>query len=66
MTTTTAAQLRRAELNCRRTGERLEALRQERNRLVREALEEGWSHGQIADATGLSRGRIGQIAMVSD
>lgn len=33
-----------------------------RDALIHQAIAEGWTHSQIADATGLSRGRIGQIA----
>jgi len=39
-----------------------EELREQRNHLVREALSAGMTHAQISEATGLSRGRIGQIA----
>lgn len=35
---------------------------QNRNAMIRQALEEGWTHAQIARATGLTRGRIGQLA----
>jgi hypothetical protein len=35
---------------------------QRRNAAVREALREGWTHARIAEATGLTRGRVGQIA----
>lgn len=34
----------------------------ERNAAVREALAQGWTHAQIAEATGLTRGRVGQLA----
>jgi hypothetical protein len=40
---------------------RAEDLRLIRNDLIRLALAEGWTHAQIAEATGLTRGRIGQI-----
>jgi hypothetical protein len=30
--------------------------------VVREAIRSGWTHAMIADATKLTRGRIGQIA----
>lgn len=38
-----------------------EIKREERNAAVRQALEEGWSQAKIAEATGLTRGRINQI-----
>lgn len=54
--------LRRAEAAYRRATRRSEQMRAERNDAVRQALAEGWTHQQISDATGLSRGRISQIA----
>jgi len=33
-----------------------------RNRAIRQALREGHTHAWVAEATGLSRGRINQIA----
>jgi DNA-directed RNA polymerase specialized sigma24 family protein len=33
----------------------------EREALIRKLRKAGWSHGRIAEATGLSRGRIAQI-----
>lgn len=58
----TAEELRKAEARYRRASARSEQARQERNRLVREALAAGWTHKQIADATGLTRGRVNQLA----
>jgi transcriptional regulator with XRE-family HTH domain len=57
----TPEQLRQAEARYQRAYRRSEQAREERNRLVREAIAAGWTHAQIAEATGLSRGRIGQI-----
>lgn len=57
----TADQLRRAEADFRKADEGREAKREKRNALVRRALGEGWTHQQVSDATGLSRGRISQI-----
>jgi DNA-binding NarL/FixJ family response regulator len=57
----TAAELRKTEAAYRAASRRSEALRTERNRLIAQALAEGWTHQQIADATGLSRGRVSQI-----
>lgn len=58
----TAADLEHAELRYRKAAARAEEARDERNRLVRRALAEGWTHARIAEATGLTRGRIGQMA----
>ena len=33
-----------------------------RDALIQQALADGWTHAQIAKATGLTRGRIGQLA----
>jgi hypothetical protein len=33
-----------------------------RDDAIRKAIAEGWTHQRISDATGLTRGRIGQIA----
>jgi DNA-binding NarL/FixJ family response regulator len=38
-------------------------LEPERDRLIRRALADGWTHAQIAETTGLSRSRIGQLAL---
>lgn len=40
-----------------------EQARERRNRLVRDAVASGWSHARIAEATGLTRARVGQIAL---
>lgn len=53
--------LRDAERRYQKAADRAEALRRERNELVREALEAGWTHAKIAELTGLSRGRISQF-----
>jgi hypothetical protein len=58
----TAADLEHAELRYRKAAARAEEWRETRNRLVREALASGWTHARISEATGLSRGRVGQIA----
>lgn len=59
----TAEELRKAEARYQRASRRSEAEREARNAAVREALEEGWTHAQIARATGLTRGRVGQVAL---
>lgn len=58
----TAEQLRSAEARYQRASLRYERTREERNALILKALDAGWTHAQIAEATGLSRGRVGQIA----
>jgi hypothetical protein len=58
---TAAADLRKAEAAYRAASEKAERLRAIRNETVRDALRGGMTHQQIADATGLSRGRIGQL-----
>jgi transcriptional regulator with XRE-family HTH domain len=54
--------LRRAQSAYQGAALRAESRREERNAAVREALAAGWSHAEVARVTGLSRGRIGQIA----
>jgi DNA-binding NarL/FixJ family response regulator len=56
------AELRRTELAYRGVAYDAEALRQQRNAAVGRAIAEGWTHAQIAKATGLTRSRVGQIA----
>lgn len=60
--TMTAKQLRTAQTAYEKATEKVEWARELRADFVREALDEGWTHARIAEATGLSRGRIGQIA----
>ena len=55
-------ELRQAEARYQRAFRRSETAREERNAAVRAALEAGWTHARIAAATGLTRGRVGQIA----
>jgi hypothetical protein len=55
-------ELRKVEAAYRAASRRAEKLREERNALVRAALAEGWTHARIAAATGLTRGRINQLA----
>lgn len=57
----TADDIRKAEARYQRAFRRCEQAREERNRLVREALAAGWTHKRIADAIGLTRGRINQL-----
>lgn len=57
-----AVDLRKAERDYQRAAARAEEARTHRNALIAHALGGGWTHAQIADATGLTRGRIGQLA----
>ena len=61
--TITEQELRDAEAAFRAASARADDLRAGRNRLVRAALADGWTHARIARAMGLTRGRVGQIAM---
>jgi hypothetical protein len=36
--------------------------REDRDAAVREALKAGWTHAKIAETTGMTRGRVGQLA----
>lgn len=56
------AALREAESCYQGSFQRAEADREARNAAVRAAFAAGWTHARISDATGLTRGRIGQIA----
>lgn len=58
----TAQELRRADADYQRDAARAERARTHRNLCITQALAEGWTHAQIAEATGLTRGRIGQLA----
>jgi hypothetical protein len=62
----TAEELRAAERRYRLTSLRAEEAREVRNEAVRAAVAEGWTYARIAEATGLTRARIGQIAIASD
>jgi hypothetical protein len=58
----TVEQLRDAEAAYRAAFVRAEELRVARNEAIREALAAGWTHARIAEATGLTRSRVGQFA----
>lgn len=62
----TTKELRKAEAAYRAASQRAEAKRDVRNAAVREALAEGWTQARIAEATGLTRGRVNQIRRVKD
>jgi len=59
----TPDELRQAEARYQRAFRRSEELRAERNAAVRAALADSWTHARIAEATGLTRSRVGQIAL---
>lgn len=59
----TAAELHKAEARYQRAFRRSEQERAARNATVRKAVAAGWTHAQIAQATGLTRARVGQIAL---
>lgn len=49
-----------AEISRRATA-RAEQAQEARDEGIRRALGAGWTHARIAELTGLSRGRIGQV-----
>lgn len=59
----TADDLKKAEARYQRAARRAEEARTARNRLLCAAIAAGWTHAQIAAATGLTRSRVGQIAL---
>lgn len=59
----TAAELRAAQRAHEAASAKGGSTLQARNEAIHEALAEGWTHAAIAEATGLTRGRIGQLAM---
>ena len=61
---TKAVALSEAELQrVSRAYEQREALREQRDDLIRQALAAGWSQTKISELTGLTRARIGQLAV---
>lgn len=62
----TATQLRQSDAAYKkyaRHSEQLQGkLRDQRNELIRQALAEGWTQQRVADALGVTRGRINQLA----
>lgn len=60
-----AKQLQRAEAAYQAAARRAEQAREARNAAVRQAIADGMTHADIARATGLTRGRIGQLATES-
>jgi DNA-directed RNA polymerase specialized sigma24 family protein len=60
----TPENLRKAEARYQRAFRASEEAREARNAAVRAALLEGWTHARVAEATGMTRGRVGQLAQV--
>ena len=58
----TQKELARTERTYRTATARAEEARAVRNAAIRQALTQGMTHAQVSMLTGLSRGRIGQIA----
>lgn len=56
-----ADELASAEENFRELTAKVEEARKRRNRIFRDAAASGWTHARIAEATGLTRTRVGQI-----
>ena len=59
-------ELQKVEARYQRAFRRSEAEREQRNAAVRAAVQTGWTHARIAEATGLTRARVGQIANRND
>src|SRR3954464_9814502 len=59
----TDEELRAVEVRFQQVSREREQVRAERNGCVAQALAEGWTHARIADAMGMTRGRVGQLAM---
>lgn len=57
-----ATQLRAAAEAIDAAQRTLDAATTARNKLIQRALADGWTQRAIADATGLSAGRLGQLA----
>jgi hypothetical protein len=55
-------ELRRTERGFERAASKADALREQRNQAVLAALGAGLTYDEVAQATGLNRSRIGQIA----
>lgn len=58
-----ARELKAAERRYRKSKGRSDEARLARNLAVAQALAQGMTQQEISEATGLSRGRIGQLAM---
>lgn len=58
----TATELRKAEVAYQAASRRYKQATDARNAAIAKAVADGWTHAKIADATGLTRARVGQIA----
>ena len=58
----TADALRKATIAAQRAAEKAVAARNGRDFTIRAAIATGWTHAAVAEATGLTRGRVNQIA----
>lgn len=58
----TVEKLRRAQQRYERS---LSDAREARDKVIREALAAGWTQRRVAEATGLTHGRVAQIALGS-
>lgn len=57
----TAQDIRRADAAWKAASVDAEAKREERLRVIKQALDEGWTHALVAAELGVTRGRIGQL-----
>jgi DNA-binding NarL/FixJ family response regulator len=55
--------LKQTEARYQRASAHAEAAREERNAAIMQAIADGKSHAWIAEQTGLTRARVGQIAL---
>jgi CRP-like cAMP-binding protein len=58
----TADDIRKAEARYQRASRRAEEALKARDALIEQAIADRWSHARIAEASGLTRGRVGQLA----
>lgn len=62
----TVAELRRAAVKVSKLRLATTDAEAVRDAAILEAVAEGWTHAQISEATGLTRARIGQIALTRE
>ena len=56
------AEARRLESRYRQAGDAAECAREDRNAWLSQLVVDGWTHAQVAEAFGLSRARVAQLA----